>query len=180
MAVQANETEYLWVEKFRPKTINDTDILQNSLFDDGLTNIDLDKEFSSINIDEIKNPSTGGMSGPGLPNFSSTNSMPSVGSFNNSSYANDGFMGNGINTGGVSSTCNLSYEDIQKAKFDLICKFERLRDKGVKLPKNFSMSSDYEEMKYEYDQNDHNLHLSRSRNDWGMYQMLHDLQKQYS
>ena len=44
-----------------------------------------------------------------------------------------------------------TYEEIQKEKFDLICKFERLRDKGVRIPKNFNMASDYDEMKYEYD-----------------------------
>lgn len=149
---------------FMPQQMSDTELLQNNLFDDGLTNIDLDKEFSSIDIDDIKKPS-GGMSGPGLPNFGSSSShMPSVGAFNNSSYAseNNGFMGNGINTGGVSSTSNLSYEDIQKAKFDLICKFERLRDKGVRLPKNFSMSSDYEEMKYEYDRLVHQRKMANS------------------
>ena len=45
----------------------------------------------------------------------------------------------------------MSFEEIQKRKFDLLCKFERLRDKGVKLPKTFSMSSSYEEMNQEYE-----------------------------
>ena len=56
----------------------------------------------------------------------------------------------------------MSYEDIQKAKFDLLCKFERLRDRGVRVPKNFSMSSDYEEMQYEYDRLVHQRKMSNS------------------
>ena len=44
-----------------------------------------------------------------------------------------------------------SFEKIQKDKFDLLCLLERLEEKGVKISKKFSMSSDYDEMKYEYD-----------------------------
>lgn len=56
----------------------------------------------------------------------------------------------------------LSYEEIQKRKFDLLCKFERLRDKGVRIPKTFSMSSDYEEMQYEYDRLVHQKKVDNS------------------
>jgi hypothetical protein len=74
-------------------------------------------------------------------------------------------MGNtygSINTAGISSTENLSFEEIQKRKFDLLCKFERLRDKGIKLPKTFSMSSSYEEMTHEYERLLHHRKMDNS------------------
>jgi len=133
--------------------LNDTEILQNSLFDDNFTNIDLDKELNSMDLNDIAQPKPS-MSGPSLPNFgsSSSNNLGNNNNFNTSSTNNFGsYSGGSINTGGVSSTENLSFEEIQKRKFDLLCKFERLRDKGVKLPKTFSMSSSYEEMNQEYE-----------------------------
>ena len=136
--------------------LDDSEFLQSSLFDDNLTNIDLDKELNSMNLNDIHQPPS--MSGPGLPNFSSSSgsafsSMNNNMNNNNASSFSSSNTHNGgsINTGGVSSTENLSFEEIQKRKFDLLCKFERLRDKGVKLPKTFSMSSSYEEMNQEYD-----------------------------
>ena len=137
-----------------PQRINNFDeseFLQKSLFDDNLTNIDLDQELNSMDLNDISKPAPS-MNGPGLPNFGgSSNSFAA--SATTSAFGNSN-MNNGsgsINTGGVSSTENLSFEEIQKRKFDLLCKFERLRDKGVKLPKTFSMSSSYEEMNQEYD-----------------------------
>ena len=43
-----------------------------------------------------------------------------------------------------------SYEEIQKEKFELLCKLESLESKGIKLTKTFSMQSDFDEMNYEY------------------------------
>ena len=89
------------------------------------------------------------MNGPSLPNFGT----PSANGTTNSAFhsaaaasATNGFGGSsggygGINTGGISSVPQMSFEEIQQKKFDLLCKFERLRDKGVRLPKTFSMSS---------------------------------------
>ena len=48
-------------------------------------------------------------------------------------------------------TKSKSFEDIQKEKFELLCKLERLEEKGIKISKKFSMASDFEEMKYEFD-----------------------------
>jgi len=157
-----------------PQRVNldDTEVLQNSLFDDNITNIDLDKELNSMNLDDIETPKPS-MSGPSLPNFgssssgtgnngfaaSSTNTFGSSGSGNNS--FNDNNYGS-INTAGISSTENLSFEEIQKRKFDLLCKFERLRDKGIKLPKTFSMSSSYEEMNHEYERLLHHRKMDNS------------------
>ena len=42
------------------------------------------------------------------------------------------------------------YEEIQKEKFELLCLFERLEKKGIHTIKKFSMNSDIEEMRYEY------------------------------
>ena len=136
-----------------PHSINldDSEFLQKSLFDDNFSNIDLDKELNTMDLNDISTPKPS-MNGPGLPNFSNSNSF-GTSNFNTNSRNNDNnnYSGGSINTGGVSSTENLSFEEIQKRKFDLLCKFERLRDKGVKLPKTFSMSSSYEEMNQEYD-----------------------------
>jgi hypothetical protein len=44
-----------------------------------------------------------------------------------------------------------SFEDIQKEKFELLCKLERLEEKGIKISKKFSMASDFDEMQYEFD-----------------------------
>jgi hypothetical protein len=145
-----------------PERVNldDTDVLQKSLFDDNFTNIDLDKELNTLDLNDISKP-TPSMSGPSLPNFGtpSANGTTSTG-FGNNYSGNTGNVGNtansgmgygSINTGGISSNVSqMSFEEIQQKKFDLLCKFERLRDKGVRLPKTFSMSSSYEEMDMEY------------------------------
>jgi hypothetical protein len=62
----------------------------------------------------------------------------------------------------ASDSLTMTFEEIQKAKFDLLCKFERLRDKGVKVHKNFTMSSDYDEMKYEYERLIHQRKMDNS------------------
>ena len=45
----------------------------------------------------------------------------------------------------------MSFEEIQEEKFKLLCILERLEKKGIKSHKKFSMSSNYEEMKQEFD-----------------------------
>ena len=156
-----------------PQKINldSTEILQNSLFDDNITNIDLDKELNTMDLDDI-NPPKPSMSGPSLPNFGSSGmgsgnngfAASATNTFGGSSMGGNS-MGNtygSINTAGISSTENLSFEEIQKRKFDLLCKFERLRDKGIKLPKTFSMSSSYEEMNHEYERLLHHRKMDNS------------------
>jgi len=128
-----------------PETVNADEILKDSLFESNLENIELDNELnnqSSFNDN--------GMSGPSFP------SMDSPSALNNNT-------GNGAaQSFDFQPSKAMSYEDIQKAKFDLLCKFERLRDKGVRIPKTFSMSSDYEEMKYEYDRLVHQRKMDNS------------------
>ena len=162
-----------------PQKVNfdDTELLQSSLFDDNMTNIDLDKELNSMDLEDISPPKPS-MNGPSLPNFgSSSNGLGNSGfaasatnTFGGSSMGGSGAsnsFGGGntygsINTAGISSTENLSFEEIQKRKFDLLCKFERLRDKGIKLPKTFSMSSNYEEMNHEYERLVHHRKMDNS------------------
>lgn len=45
----------------------------------------------------------------------------------------------------------LTFEEIQEEKFKLLCLLERLEKRGLKSLKKFSMSSNYEEMKHEYE-----------------------------
>jgi len=146
---------------FPEKVDVNTELLQNSLFNDNITDIDLDKELSTLDLGDITRPKPA-MSGPSLPSFTSSSAnttTPNVGmgSGFGGSYGGSGTGGGGgysssgyINTGGVSSNAGLSFEEIQTKKFDLLCKFERLRDKGVRLPKTFSMSSSLDEMELEY------------------------------
>jgi hypothetical protein len=142
-----------------PERVNldDTDVLQKSLFDDNFTNIDLDKELNTMDLNDITKP-TPSMNGPSLPNFGTPSANGTTNSTFHSAAAASATSGYGsssggygsINTGGISSVPQMSFEEIQQKKFDLLCKFERLRDKGVRLPKTFSMSSSYEEMDMEY------------------------------
>jgi hypothetical protein len=122
-----------------------------------IEDIDIDKDLENLGKDldrgmnKIKS-----MSGPGLPNLGMGNSTSTL---NNISTAP---TTTSTSTYVPGESVNMSYEDIQKAKFDLLCKFERLRDKGVKIPKVFSMSSDYEEMKYEYERLFHQRKMDNS------------------
>jgi hypothetical protein len=141
---------------FPEKVDTTTELLQNSLFNDNITDIDLDKELSTLDLGDIAKPKPA-MTGPSLPTFSmpsANTTTPSAGGMGYSSTgmgSGGGYSSNGyINTGGVSSNAGLSFEEIQTKKFDLLCKFERLRDKGVRLPKTFSMSSSLDEMELEY------------------------------
>ena len=95
------------------------------------TTIDLEKELSSINLDEVPK-----MTGPGIPDFSSSAPAPSF-SFEPS-----------VN---IPQTPQLSYEQIQAQKFDYLCKLERLQKNGAKTSRIFSMSSDLEEIRMEYE-----------------------------
>ena len=169
-----NNNNYTTSSNTLPQKINfdDTEVLQSSLFDDNMTNIDLDKELNTMDLEDIA-PNKPSMSGPSLPNFGSSNGFGSNSGSNPSTAPNtfgDSNMGGGtgsnsygnINTAGISSTENLSFEEIQKRKFDLLCKFERLRDKGIKLPKTFSMSSNYEEMNHEYERLIHHRKMDNS------------------
>ena len=56
----------------------------------------------------------------------------------------------------------ISFEDKQKVKFKLLCDLERLEQRGFKISKTFSMESDYNEMKREYDRITRKLEIDKS------------------
>ena len=117
--------------------------------------IDLDSELNNLSqgVDSNVNRAKG-MAGPSMPNMSGGPSMSSGGPNMSSGgfFGTNGTAGAGMNTNvPATGSLGMTYDEIQKAKFDILCKFERLRDKGVKIPRTFSMASDYDEMKYEYD-----------------------------
>ena len=45
----------------------------------------------------------------------------------------------------------MSFQETQEEKFKLLCFLERLEKRGIKTHKKFSMSSNYDEMKHEYE-----------------------------
>ena len=124
----------------KPEVVKKDEFLTDSFFEDNLQDINLDG-LDDLNIGGNNNGYN--MSGPTLPDIS--NDSTSFDNLHNTNTNNDTSSMN------FEQHRPMSYEEIQKAKFDLLCKFERLRDKGMRIPKTFSMSSDYEEMKYEYE-----------------------------
>jgi len=63
----------------------------------------------------------------------------------------------------------MSVEEMQRKKFDLLCKLERLKKKGVIVPRTYTMNSNYEEIKYEYEK----LHNERlTDNSVKMYRQM--------
>lgn len=116
-----------------------------------IDDIDIDRDLENLGRDLDKGmQKIKSMSGPGLPDFGGSSTPPPI----TTTSAPSGYV--------PGESINMSYEEIQKSKFDLLCKFERLRDKGVKIPKVFSMSSDYEEMKYEYERLLHQKKMDNS------------------
>lgn len=127
---------------------NNTSSMFKSNNTSSLNDIDIDRDLENLGRDLDKGmQKIKSMSGPGLPNITDNNN-----NYNNTN--NLGYI--------PGDSINMTYEEIQKEKFDLLCKFERLRDKGVKFPKVYSMSSDYEEMKYEYERLIHQKKMDNS------------------
>lgn len=135
------------------KSSSSNDLLGKSSNFDTITDIDLDKDLNDLNIGSSSNS----MSGPSIPDFNKSESD----SYSNT-YASNNSSSNLYSSFQDNSQPSMSYEDIQKAKFDLLCKFERLRSKGIRILQTFSMSSDYEEMKYEYDRLVHQRKMDNS------------------
>jgi hypothetical protein len=89
----------------------------------------------------------------------------------NNNYGNNNNYGGGNNNygGGYSAEAPMSVEEMQKKKFELLCKLERLKKKGVVVPRTYTMNSPYEEIKYEYDK----LHNERlMENSVKMYRQM--------
>ena len=122
----------------KPEHVSNDEVLDDNFFENNLSNINLDNINSRNDSDNLGGFNGDSMNGPTLPDSSSFEQSKSEPAPN--------FV-----TPDYESAKPMSYEEIQKGKFDLLCKFERLRDKGMRIPKTFSMSSDYDEMKYEYE-----------------------------
>ena len=60
------------------------------------------------------------------------------------------------------SAPQVSYEERKKEKFDLLCNLERFEKRGIRLSKHFTMDSEYEEMKREYDRINNGREIERS------------------
>lgn len=124
--------------------------------------IDLDKELqdSDIGLNSTFNK-VKTMSGPSFPAFGSSTPVPPASSTQHVPLPTTSTF-QGSSQAPVADSLSMSYEEIQKAKFDLLCKFDRLKEKGVKIPKMFSMSSDYDEMKNEYEKLIHHRKMDNS------------------
>jgi hypothetical protein len=159
----------------------------DSYLDDELESVQMSSKPSITKLGnspspiEIKPPSNSG--GIGF-NFDDD-----ILSNNGDSNGNNGGMGmnsgSGMNTGeqhqyGVSNSgmyggsnsnneIPMSVEEMQKKKFELLCKLERLKKKGVVVPRTYTMNSSYEEIKFEYDK----LHNERlMENSVKMYRQM--------
>jgi hypothetical protein len=55
-----------------------------------------------------------------------------------------------------------TYEEVQKEKFELLCNLERLEARGFKVSKTFSMESEYDDMKREYERITRKLEVDKS------------------
>ena len=125
------------VKEDKPTIVNKENVFSindnNDSFND-INNINLDNLSSNKMYDNL-GFNGDSMMGPTLPDLTEQPKAPEPVSFNTN----------------FEETKPMTYEEIQRNKFDLLCKFERLRDKGMRIPKTFSMSSDYDEMKYEYE-----------------------------
>jgi hypothetical protein len=117
--------------------------------------------------------SNGNSGGMGMGNGNGNNmggDNHQYGVSNNGGYNNNSGYGGG-NSGmyGGSNEPPMSVEEMQKKKFELLCKLERLKKKGVVVPRTYTMNSSYEEIKFEYDK----LHNERlMENSVKMYRQM--------
>jgi hypothetical protein len=88
---------------------------------------------------------------PPRNNNYNNNSNTNYGSMNdNSGYGNMN-MNSNMNSNMNGNDRPMSVEEMQKKKFELLCKLERLKKKGVVIPRTYTMNSSYDEIKYEYE-----------------------------
>jgi hypothetical protein len=91
-----------------------------------LTSVDLEAEFASLS--DIPK-----MNGPSFPDFTNNNSAATSTAFN---FGDIGGQ---------------TYEQMQEQKFDYLCKLDRLQKSGSKTSRIYSMSSDLDEIRREYE-----------------------------
>jgi hypothetical protein len=134
---------------FKPAVINVADHLNDNDYDDDHED---DEDDGYYEDDEDDEP-------PKQTHFKFGGGVPSPGpTFNRgvveSSSGDDG--GSQIESLGIGSLMHdqrrrLSEEDVILMKKELLYQFERLEKKGMKLPKKFTLASNLEEMRMEYD-----------------------------
>jgi hypothetical protein len=105
------------------------------------TTIDLEKEIASLNLDDLNK-----MSGPSMPDLKNSGNT----------FDFDRFMAQNGNMGP-----QMTFEQIQRQKFEYICKLNRLTHSGkYKGSRPFSLSSDLDEIKLEYERLVHEKKLN--------------------
>lgn len=109
-----------------------------------------------------------------LGDNSNSNSNSNQNNQNQNNYSNqnqnqNSYQQDNSNSGSNSNDRPMSVEEMQRKKFDLLCKLERLKKKGVVVPRTYTMNSNYEEIKYEYEK----LHNERlTDNSVKMYRQM--------
>lgn len=127
---------------------------------DDIKDVNLDNNIFSINSNQNSNHTPNQNSNQ----HSNQNSSSSSSSDFNTSHVRSDDLNNSSSYPSSSSDFNLgstipdihipqkkTYEEMQQDKFNLLCNLERLEARGIKVSKTFSMESDYEEMKREYE-----------------------------
>ena len=109
-------------------------------FDDDILG-DNSNSNQNQNQNNYSNSNSNSNSNQNQNNYSNSNSNN-----NQNSYQQDNY-----NSNSNSDDRPMSVEEMQRKKFDLLCKLERLKKKGVIVPRTYTMNSNYEEIKYEYE-----------------------------
>ena len=136
-----NQPEKISIEEFSPsdkKMENDINILEDSLLGGSNKNSSsLDNDID-INVEPLDLNKDNNLDIPELNNnvFEKVNSVPQPEPFKQEVKV---------------PPKEMSFEEIQEEKFKLLNLLDRLEKKGIKSHKKFSMSSNYEEMKQEFD-----------------------------
>jgi hypothetical protein len=124
-------------------------------------NLDIGENFNSLDDflkDDLKSSSGGGRSNNGVPspveikppssnigfNFNDDLLTPEPSSYNHNVHTVP-------MTSPQAPEKPMSIEERQQKKFELLCKLERLKKKGVIVPRTYTMNSDYDEIKFEYE-----------------------------
>ena len=148
----------------------DNDTNSNNNNEVSVMDVNMDDNMSNDSIDnDNDNESSESVNAMDYPHVTQNNTQ------NENTFGNSNLNTDTINTTNTSNTYNnfsprpsttnnfstSSYNDysaprksdkeILNEKYELLYKFDTLKSKGVKLPKFFTLDSDLEEMKYEYD-----------------------------
>lgn len=148
----------------RPVEVSAESILNsNNNTSEGVKSFDFDNALNDIDLKNIDNSTSNigeDMVGPSFPNLG--NSTTSFNTSTNENLSSNNIDNTNNNYEHYSAPRSLTYEEIQKEKFIYLNKLERLKDKGVRLPKTYSMASDLEEMKSDFNTLDNHRRMRNS------------------